>query len=180
MKTFHVIISASLIIASAYTQFQQNSYTIVHDRVDNIKCNKSILRRPDFKVLQYNDSLQTKVLNGSGTIRTTLTELTLVPTVYRFVSNAYRLFPINVTIDSCSPNKKNVLGLLSILNHTNYRKCPVTPGYYYLKYYMLEEDKFPPHIPYGQYKLSVDTYTTNRAFICSGDWYGSIVRKNQD
>ncbi|KAF5299815.1 hypothetical protein FQR65_LT09337 [Abscondita terminalis] len=172
------VIALYFFIVSSLTQFHQNSYKIMHDRVDNINCNKSMMRRPDFKVLNLDDAVQ--VLNGSGILRTTLTEVILKPSVYRHVGNAYRILPIDFAINTCEPNKKNVLGLRSILNHTNFRRCPIQPGYYYLNKYKLEEDKFPPHIPFGDYKLVVNIYTTNQTFLCSGEWYGTVARKNDE
>ncbi|KAK5638097.1 hypothetical protein RI129_012392 [Pyrocoelia pectoralis] len=169
-------------IAFAIAQFHQDTYTVEHDRIEILKYNKSFVRRPDFQVLYYNDSVHTKALNASGHFLTSIqNNLLLEITLYRYVGGAYRIFPINVTINGCDQNKRNIFGLQSILRHTNFKECPVPTGYLYLHYYILEEDKFPPHLPYGKYKLFMDVHANDGYwFIGNGNWYGAIVPKKKN
>ncbi|KAB0792588.1 hypothetical protein PPYR_14547 [Photinus pyralis] len=163
-------------------QFHQDTYVIEHDRIEILKFNRSFVRRPDFQVLYFNDTVKMKALNASGYfIAPIQNKVKMEVTVYRFVGGAYRVFPINVTLDGCNENKRNLFGLQSIYQYTNFKGCPVPIGYLYLKYYLIEYEKFPPHVPYGKYKLFMEVHANEGAyFIGNGNWYGSIVPKRKD
>ncbi|KAF5299814.1 hypothetical protein FQR65_LT09336 [Abscondita terminalis] len=177
--TFTVGKFSPLTLGTFLWQFYQDSYDIEHERIDLVKFNRSVVRRPDFQVLPVNGTNQ-KGLNASGTFIVTLNRLKIAVTVFRFVANAYRIFPIDVTIDGCDQNKRNIFGLRSILNHTNFVGCPVTKGYYYLKYYVLEQEKFPPHLPLGKYKLYVEVTVNEDYFLGAGNWFGALVAKTKN
>ncbi|KAK4878144.1 hypothetical protein RN001_010650 [Aquatica leii] len=178
-----IVLSGIVLVGSLVyklnAQFHQDIYEIDHERIDLVKINRSAVRRVDFSVVPVNHT-RSKALNASGVFVTAIERnLKIKVTVYRFVANAYRVFPINVTIDGCDPNRRNIFGLRSILEHTNFVGCPIPKGYLYLKYYVLEEDKFPPHIPMGKYKLYVEVTGNDETLIGSGNWYGGIVPKSK-
>ncbi|KAF2888679.1 hypothetical protein ILUMI_17494, partial [Ignelater luminosus] len=99
--------------------------------------------------------------------------------VYRFVSRKYRPFPINVTLDICEEYNKAVFGIDLAVKKSNFKGCPGEKGDYWIYNVTLEEDRFPPHLPFGKYKLDVHVYVDDNIYLGHGYWYGSIVSKSK-
>lgn len=43
--------------------------------------------------------------------------------------------------------------------------------------YLLEEEKFPPHVPLGRYKLHLEVYVDDGIFLGNGTWDGAVIKK---
>ncbi|KAF5286590.1 hypothetical protein FQA39_LY16273 [Lamprigera yunnana] len=179
-----IVLSGIILIGSLLYKlngFRQDSYEIEHDRIDVLEYNEAVVTRVDFKVVRYNESIRMKAINASGVIGTPIERnLKIKVVVYHYVAKAYRILPIGVTFDGCNIDKGDAFGLRSILNHTNLKGCPIPKGYLYLKYYYLEQDKFPPYTPFGKYKLFVNITYNDDIFIGNGNWYGEIVPKRKN
>ncbi|KAF2883877.1 hypothetical protein ILUMI_22295 [Ignelater luminosus] len=154
------------------SQFHQDSYNIIHDRLEIAEYNHSAVVDPKVVVFNINDTVQ--AINGSAYFTPGV-----YPGVFKFVAKKYRPFPFNITLDICDEYKKDikVFGLNKAVELSNFKGCPCPVGLYWIHDWVLEADKFPPHIPFGQYKLSVKLYIDDTTFLMIVNWYGSIVPK---
>ncbi|XP_031337335.1 uncharacterized protein LOC116166504 [Photinus pyralis] len=169
-------------IAFVLAQFYQDRYDIVHDRMEVQDHNNSFLLRPNIQAVYYNKSMKMKVLNASGFVTSPLKNNIMMDfKFYRFASGAYRIIPFNITIDLCDQLKRNMFGLSSIVQYSNFRGCPFPGGLLYLRYYPIEQDKFPPFLPLGKYKLSITVHVNDgHWFVGITNWYGSLVAKGRN
>ncbi|KAF5292059.1 hypothetical protein FQR65_LT11325 [Abscondita terminalis] len=178
MKLLRVL--TIVLLVAGIENFFQNTYTINHHRIVIAKYNRSLVRHPEIKIALAEDG-KSQCINASGTFIIPIENIVLVKAkVYRNVGNTYRIFPFNVTIDGCDSTRRNFLGLKNIFSHTNFKDCPVPKGFLYLKCYVLEEEKFPPHVPMGKYRIDVEVTANGDYMVGSGFWYGAVEPKSKD
>lgn len=99
---------------------------------------------------------------------------------YRFSGNVYRLFaPLKLNINACDALQKNSFGLGDLRNkYGNLTNCPIKPGVMAIHDYVLDEDKMPPYIPEGKYRLALDFFSDTTP-LGAISWYGAAVSRKK-
>ncbi|KAF2885674.1 hypothetical protein ILUMI_20499 [Ignelater luminosus] len=99
----------------------------------------------------------------------------IITQVYMFLSNEYRYFPIRYEINLCKAFEVNYAGMRNGLKCGNFAGCPLQTGkIYHVCNWMPDENKLPPAIPTGKYKIRMTLmYELEEAGII--DCYADIV-----
>ncbi|KAF2900758.1 hypothetical protein ILUMI_05428, partial [Ignelater luminosus] len=89
--------------------------------------------------------------------------------IYKFASNEYRYFPVELTYNLCHELKDDHFGIVESLRKSAEFKleCPFKKGFLSLKNGMIDFSKFPPHAPLGQYMDQV-------VFWDNGNFVGEV------
>lgn len=99
---------------------------------------------------------------------------------YRFTSNVYKLFaPIKFTINACDALRKNTFGVGEFRDKIgNFTDCPFKPGVFAIHDYIPDEDKMPPFVPEGKYRIALELLSDKEP-LGAISWYGAIVKKKK-
>lgn len=100
--------------------------------------------------------------------------VTHIRTFFKASNNEYRPQGIDTRFDYCATQegiRSSILNNLirkAIANYTNVvRRCPLTPGNYYIKDWSIDPRQLPSLIPVGRYLVNLTNYIDNNEFL----WY---------